>query len=171
MRSFIAGREVAGGEAPHGRLPGATCTLVRLLSPSQVVNRYCVRTCVRQRPRSSSSLYLDKPSLTGDQLTSCAPYSSVAAASARRGNASGAHAWGTPHSGGIGRGERNCAVMSDAGAVVQFVREAVTRKRAHTAGCVCQGRRRNMPLGPPDARCASRRGPGGPSRLVALSGL
>jgi hypothetical protein len=32
-----------------------------------------------------------------------------------------------------GRGERNCAVMSDAGAVVRFVRETVARERAHTA--------------------------------------
>ena len=32
-----------------------------------------------------------------------------------------------------GRGERNCAVMSDAGAVVRFVRETVAREHAHTA--------------------------------------
>jgi hypothetical protein len=32
-----------------------------------------------------------------------------------------------------GRGERNCAVMSDAGVVVRFVREIVARERAHTA--------------------------------------
>ena len=32
-----------------------------------------------------------------------------------------------------GRGERNCAFMSDAGAIVRFVRETVARERAHTA--------------------------------------
>jgi len=32
-----------------------------------------------------------------------------------------------------GRGERNCAVMSDVGAVVRFVRETVAREHAHTA--------------------------------------
>lgn len=32
-----------------------------------------------------------------------------------------------------GRGERYCAVMSDAGAVVRFVRETVARERTHTA--------------------------------------
>jgi hypothetical protein len=32
-----------------------------------------------------------------------------------------------------GRGERNCAVMSDAGAMVRFVRETVAREHAHTA--------------------------------------
>ena len=32
-----------------------------------------------------------------------------------------------------GRGERNCAVMSDVGAVVRFVRENAAREHAHTA--------------------------------------
>ena len=32
-----------------------------------------------------------------------------------------------------GRGERNSAVMSDAGAVVRFVRESSAREHAHTA--------------------------------------
>jgi hypothetical protein len=32
-----------------------------------------------------------------------------------------------------GPGERNCAVMSDAGAVVRFVRETVAREHANTA--------------------------------------
>lgn len=33
----------------------------------------------------------------------------------------------------FGRGERNSTVMSDAGAVVRFVRQTVAREHAHTA--------------------------------------
>jgi hypothetical protein len=46
-------------------------------------------------------------------------------------------AWGdavlTAHRDGYGRGERICAVMSDVGAVVRFVRETGAREQAHTA--------------------------------------
>ena len=35
--------------------------------------------------------------------------------------------------GEFGRGERNSTFMSDAGAIVRFVRETVARERAHTA--------------------------------------
>jgi len=35
--------------------------------------------------------------------------------------------------GEFGRGERNSTVMSDAGAVVRFVRQTVAREHAHTA--------------------------------------